>query len=415
MFSGGIDSVSLLHILHALKIPVTAFHFNHQLRADAGKQEEFARTFCQTFGIPLVVEGENIREMARAQKKSLEQMGRERRYFWAEEVRKRKECAWIATAHTASDQVETILMRMLTGAELEGMRGIAPVSGVILRPLIEIFRAQVEDYAHQHGLIWFEDPSNRDLRFFRNRIRHQLIPFLQELRPGFQKALLRSAGYWREDADYLEQKAREHFAEFASVEKIPVPLPLPPAFQRRFLRLFLQQKGWEITGAKIGRLLQLTQSPVGKKIRIAPDRVAVRDRGYIWFSPILQYPEHTLPIPGETEEFLLEIQPYHPNLHFSNSAHEAYIDEEKLKKPLHIRLWRAGDRFIPLGRKSEKKVKKFLTDARVSATVKPFVRIIEDEEKIVWLVGLRLDERVKIGPHTRRVLHIVWKKPFPFK
>ncbi|MHA2610665.1 MAG: tRNA lysidine(34) synthetase TilS [bacterium JZ-2024 1] len=415
MLSGGVDSVCLLHILHHLHLPIGAFHFHHQLRADTDQQEEFVRQACASLKIPIFVHTEPIWKMAKAQKKSLEQMGRERRYFWAEEVRKAEGYDWIATAHTASDQVETILMRLLTGGDLESLRGISPCSGNILRPLLPYFREEVVEYAQKNGLNWYEDSSNWDLRFFRNKVRHQLIPFLETLRPGFQKSLLRSHRMWTQDADYLEQKAREYVDRFFSPERIPAPLPFPAPFHRRFLRLYLHKMGWKAHPRKIEALEKLLSAQPGKRVTVSPSLWVVRDRDSLVFTRKEEIPDVELPFPGETEEFLTEILPMGQISEVGRSGNEVYMDREKIKGGLRVRLWKPGDRFIPLGMKTLKKVKKWLTDAKISPACKPRVRVMEDDEKIVWVVGLRLDERVKICENTQTVVHIVWKKPFLFR
>ncbi|MFN4182224.1 MAG: tRNA lysidine(34) synthetase TilS [bacterium] len=415
MLSGGVDSVCLLHILHQLKLPIGAFHFHHQLRADADQQEHFVRQMCASWNIPIFVHTEPIRQLAKEQKKSLEQMGRERRYFWAEEVRKSEGYDWIATAHTASDQVETILMRLLTGGDLESLRGIASFSGKILRPLLAYFREDVLQYADKNDLDWYEDPSNRDFRFLRNKVRHQVIPFLESLRPGFQKSLLRAHLLWKQDADYLEQKAEEYVARFYSPERIPVPLPFPAPFHRRFLRLYLHKMGCKAHPQKIEALEKLFYAQPGRKVIISPALWVVRDRDALVFSRNEEMPVVELPFPGETEEFLTEMVSVGQISRRSSSENEIYMDGEKIKGRLRVRLWKPGDRFVPFGMKTLKKVKKFLTDEKISPAVKHRVRVVEDDEKIVWVVGLRLDERVKIRKNTQKVVHLVWKKPFPFK
>jgi len=244
-FSGGIDSVVLTHALLQLKAflrleRVALAHFNHMLRENTEREEEFARETARGYGLEVFIGRERVGEVARREGRNIEEVARELRYTFLRKVKEEKGFDLIATAHHLSDLVETVLIWLVRGAGLEGFIGFEAREGDVVRPLYRVTRAEIESYARHHSLSWIEDPSNRDLRFFRNRIRLQIIPLLRETNPNLEETFLRTREILRAENDLLERISAEVMNRVAEGEclKAGVLRSEHPAVQRRVLRNF---------------------------------------------------------------------------------------------------------------------------------------------------------------------------------
>lgn len=214
--SGGADSLCLLWALYRLRerlgITLLCAHYNHHLRGEeSDRDENFVRELVQTRlpGVELFVGGGDVAARAREQGTGLEETARQMRYAFLREVARREGADRIATAHTANDNAETILLHLARGTGLQGLTGIAPVRGNLIRPLLTTTREEVEGFLRTEGISWVEDSTNDDLNFSRNRVRHAVIPELEGLYPGFARRLSENAAFLREDEGYLAARAAE--------------------------------------------------------------------------------------------------------------------------------------------------------------------------------------------------------------
>ncbi|MDE3076556.1 MAG: tRNA lysidine(34) synthetase TilS, partial [Chloroflexota bacterium] len=190
--SGGADSVCLLHLLTGQGCRVVVAHLNHGMRGRAGDADAaFVRELSERLGHRCVVERRDVPSLRRERALSLEEAAREARYEFLRAVAEREGAEAIFLGHTADDQVETFLMRLIRGAGLAGLSAMRSKQGILYRPLLSVWRTEVEDYLRERGLEWREDASNLDPRFFRNRVRHELMPLLVRLNPGVKEVLLR--------------------------------------------------------------------------------------------------------------------------------------------------------------------------------------------------------------------------------
>lgn len=244
-FSGGIDSVVLTHALLQLKGflrlgRIALAHFNHMLRENTEREEEFARETARKYGLEVYIGREKVGEVARREGRNIEEVARELRYAFLRRIRKEEGFDLIATAHHLSDLVETALIWLVRGAGLEGLIGFEAREGDVVRPLYRVTRTEIESYAGYHNLSWIEDPSNRDLSFFRNRVRLQIIPLLKETNPNLEETFLRTREILKAENDLLEKISAE-VMERAAEEgclKVEVLRNEHPAVQRRVLRNF---------------------------------------------------------------------------------------------------------------------------------------------------------------------------------
>ncbi len=210
--SGGIDSVALVHVLLELKdffrlSSVSLAHFNHKLREESDKEEEFCKQLAKNLGLEIFTRSEDVAHVARVEKKNLEETARELRYSFLRETKTKEGFDLIATAHHLNDLLETALIWFARGAGMEGLLGFEPREGDIVRPLYYATRKEIFEFAKAKRLKWVEDKSNKDRRFFRNRIRHDVIPILRELNPDLEETFLRTRNILKEEDSFLKEEA----------------------------------------------------------------------------------------------------------------------------------------------------------------------------------------------------------------
>jgi len=240
--SGGIDSVVLVHVLLELKDffrlnSVALAHFNHKLREESDREEEFCKQLAKNLGLEIFTRSEDVAQVARVEKKNLEETARELRYSFLRETKTKEGFDLIATAHHLNDLLETALIWFVRGAGMEGLLGFEPREGDIVRPLYYVTRKEIYEFARMEGLVWVEDKSNEDKRFFRNRIRHDVIPLLKELNPNLEETFLRTRNILKEEDSFLKEEALklltksrvENCVEVSKLKDAPV------ALQRRAL------------------------------------------------------------------------------------------------------------------------------------------------------------------------------------
>lgn len=243
--SGGVDSVTLTHALVELRgffgfSKLALAHFNHMLRKEAKKEEEFCVEFSKGLGLEIFVGRERVEEISRRERRNLEEVARERRYAFLRRVKEEEGFDLIATAHHLNDLVETALIWLVRGAGTEGLIGFEPKEGDVVRPLYRATREEILAYARAKKLVWVEDTSNRDRRFFRNRLRMTVIPLLKEVNPNLEETFLRTRHILKDENDLLEEISSRVLSE--SLEKGCLKVERlrgeHPAVQRRVLKGF---------------------------------------------------------------------------------------------------------------------------------------------------------------------------------
>lgn len=262
--SGGRDSMAMLHLLSALaeecRFQVAAAHFNHRLRPAADRDEAFVRDWCREKDIPLTCGAGNVREFAVREGLSIEDAARTLRYAFLESAARDMGAARIATAHHREDNAETVLLHLLRGTGLQGLGGIAPVRGKIVRPLLEVSRAEIDEYVTRNQIPYVEDESNQDARFTRNRLRLEVLPLLEEMAPGASRRIAAAAALLREDSEHLRREAEALLPEGedgAVILPIPVLNRQDGALRRRLVRAMGQRLGAELSREQTEAVLSL--------------------------------------------------------------------------------------------------------------------------------------------------------------
>lgn len=423
--SGGADSIALLDVLRSLGSPwslsLHAIHVHHGLRPEADADAEFVRALCARMGVPLSVERVSVR--GEPPWEGLEAEARRARYGAFREVARRVGAQRIATAHTADDQAETVLMRLLEGAGPRGLAGIAPTRGLLIRPLLGARRADVEAHLRARGLGWVEDPSNRDTRFLRNRIRHEVLPFLaQAVEPSIVDRLARSAALVRAMVDDLERAAARELQRVGrrGVEGWVLKTSDLAAFPPEVVVEMVRQAGRDLghSGALRGHAQKalrrlLAPASVGGALRTGGVTVE-RSGRWLRVGPghLLPIVPHDFPVPGDLTlpevGMMLEARCF-PRAEGYAAPREALVaafDADLLPRRLHVRARRRGDRFAPFGGPTERRLKSFLIDAGVPSWERERVPLLEAAGDIIWVAGLRRSRAAPVGPGTKRILEV---------
>jgi tRNA(Ile)-lysidine synthase len=420
--SGGADSVCLLHVLLEVgEWPLTVLHLDHGLRGDESRADaEFVRELAARLGLPL-----ELRE-ASLPPGNLEQAGRNaRRAFFAEVM---QTVDRVAVAHTRSDQAETVLFRFLRGAGTAGLAGIRPVTDEgIVRPLLDVDRAEVLEFLRARGIAWREDSSNASSRFARNRIRHELLPRLaREWNPEIADTLAHTAewalaeeSYWEEEIDRL---ASAHMTEQggAVLAATAAFRDLPQAAARRLVRRAIERaKGnlRQVDFRHIEAVLRMASRLRGSGRVQIPGLEVRRSFDCLRFGPPATDCDYRIPaaVPGKLRvpgtylwislELLEKPQTSESSCYVYNGE-TGCLDWGRLSGPLELRNWRAGDRYQPLKSSGEEKIKTLFQKARIPVWARHGWPVLTDGTSIVWARRFGPAAQLAEGPDSRMVLRI---------
>lgn len=409
--SGGLDSVVLVHLCEALGLRYDIAHCNFGLRAaESDADEQFVEGLSKDLGRPFHVKRFDTLGYVNEHGTSVQVAARELRYSWFREIVRKHHIDMLFTAHHADDSMETFLINLSRGTGLEGLTGIPANTNGIGRPLLPFSRDEILAYARAENLQWREDSSNSDTKYLRNKIRKELVPLLKELHPSFLENFLKTQNYLVGSSAlisrYRELLQKRLFRETEGTIRIPVKLLKelnPLADHLHMLFRDYGFKDWEAIEA----LLTASSGKVvsGKTHRLIRDRedvlllaLQVQDKdtydfplkiGSI-FSPIIL---HMNQVP--------EIQERSPRI--------LYVDKETLNPVLTLRKWQKGDYFYPLGMQGKKKVSKFFKDEKRDMVAKENQWLLCSDKHIVWVVGMRADDRFKVLETTNSIMKITWE------
>jgi tRNA(Ile)-lysidine synthase len=444
--SGGPDSVCLLHILVKLQkeldIKLHVAHLNHQLRGDESEADaSYVAELARRLGLPATIERRNVPAYQAQHHASLEEAAREVRYTFLAQVAEVAGAERAAVGHTTDDHVETILMHLIRGSGTRGLRGLQPLSRwqssgaslTIVRPLLPLSREETAAYCRRHHLAPRSDASNISPAPLRNRIRHQLLPRLKSYNPKVVEALLRTARIATDDLAFINREVAKLWGEIARKQDNTVIIDkksfgeLPSALKRNLLRTSIEALLGNLKDIEAGHIEELFEAldkPAGKKISL-PDGLTFTieyDRYLLGSEPVALSPfpvlekEFNLNIPGKTSVRGWDIE---ATITDSSGIKEegeiangftARFDLDLAGNRLTVRLRQPGDRFQPLGMSQPKKLNEFMIDAKVPQAWRQRIPLVCSPEQIIWVVGWRLDERVKVTEKTNQVLRLEFKR-----
>jgi tRNA(Ile)-lysidine synthase len=429
--SGGPDSVCLLHILHELKdelrIRLVLAHFDHGLRpAEDEHETAFVHSLAQSLKLPF--ETAKGRLLAKRTRGSREEVARNARYSFLERVRKKYKAQKIALGHNLNDQAETILMRLLRGSGPSGLTGIPPCRDhEIIRPLIEIERSEIEKYLKAEKLVTITDSSNLKTDYLRNKIRLELMPLLEEQQPQLASLLGQTAEILRDEDDYLERIAEAWLKKEVTRNpentlqvSIASFMSLRVALRRRVTRKAIGKMKKDlrrISWDHIEAVQRLAQAEKPQAALALPGGLAVK-RTYdhlIFSTSVKRNPRpfhYRLDGPGTYDlkkigrSLSVEEVKNTKGLRLRGTAWTAFLDAERIRFPLTLRAFKAGDRFMPFGMKGHKKLKDFFVDLKVPLEQRYSTPILCCKDNLVWVCGFRIDDRFKVTPETKKVMKL---------
>ncbi|MDD5491525.1 MAG: tRNA lysidine(34) synthetase TilS [bacterium] len=425
--SGGIDSVTLLHVLkdlgpkHHWNIQVA--HFNHSLRGrDADRDEAFVRRLALSYDFPFHVQKQDVRKYAHKEGLSIEAAARLLRYDFLERVSVAVHADKIAIAHNANDQAETVLLFLLRGTGKTGLAGMPIVRGKIIRPLLSIWRKDIETFARQNKLLFRTDASNLQTDYLRNRIRLKLLPELAKCyNPQIYQQLLQISLLEREEDRFLQQRVAREAAKCLEQKRgetvlyINRYLKLPIWLQRRLVRFIVPLTFEQVERV---RYLALGEGPA-RKLSLGNKLWCRREYGKIFFSTRFKprkarvRQEWILSVPGRTDipelGLRVMVRTYKKSKIFkiSKSKRLSYLDTATISGQLRLRTRKPGDRFQPYGLNGTKKLKDYFMEQKIAPGERDLLPVIVDNKGIVSLSTLgRIADRVKVTSQTKTIVEI---------
>ncbi len=420
-FSGGPDSVFALNFLkkysRKFKIELVAVHFNHGLRGEeSDTDEKFARDFCESNDIKIEVEKLNVKSFAKKNKLSVEEAARKLRYENLESIAKKLKCNKIVTAHNQSDNTETILMNLFSGTGLAGLSGIPVQRGKIIRPFLCVTKQEIMEALQESGIGFRVDSSNFSNDFKRNFVRNRILPLIREkINPSIDEALFRSARNV-ESSSLLSEKlldlpTRKYVTAKNGIVKIKTSLSelFGGKFPGEILKLTLQKYfEHEFGYDDFEKINSLTGKQKGKRVHLSKNLIAYREEKEIRIEEAKATSNRELKIEVGahvtigSKTFGVELEK-NMNVKWSSDKKIEFISGDNLENSFEIRTWKEGDRFKPLGMKGVKKVSDFLTDEKVPTSERKKQLVMLNRNQIVWVVGLRIDDRFKLNSKTKKV------------
>lgn len=419
--SGGADSMAMVHLLLSLfpRERILCAHVNHGIRgAEADEDEAFVREWCSEQGIELRVLQVNVPEEAARSGEGLEACGRRLRYEFLESLLSGDNDR-IATAHTRSDQAETVLLHLLQGAGARGLSGIAPVRGNIIRPVLLLSREEIEAYCRENGIPWRTDSTNACLDYTRNRLRHQVLPLLCSIQPETERLLARTAETLRRDADCLDDLAEELLSRAKGERGWSVSdfREAPEAVSVRALDHCFRQAGCpRPETVHLEQALECLRRGRGRvdlpgnvELNVWREVFTAEKKQADWNGWELPAPEEKTLLP-DGRVLILEVFPVSDmkkRIKFHNLLFPNLMDYDTIthsRKNWKIRTRRGGDRFEPAGRGVTKTLKKLFSESRVPTGRRDSLLLLETEGEILWLEGFGVCQRCRLTSDTRQVL-----------
>jgi tRNA(Ile)-lysidine synthase len=432
--SGGPDSIALAHVLNSLSLDqgfkVFIAHLNHRLRGQESREDaEFVADFADKLGIQAAINGKDVAGYAKKNKLSMQVAAREVRYQFFSDTARKLDCNKLATGHNANDQAETLLNRFLRGSGPAGLGGIPPVrDGWVIRPLIEVKREETEKYCRDNNLTHRQDSSNLKSIYTRNKIRHELLPFLeQQYNANLVETLVRVSEIFREDEKYLQQHSSQVYHKAClelTADKTVFDLKEFFEASRALQARIIRQAYTTLTGTfhnissvnlantidmlVNGQTGSLVDLPLGITVTKSYDRFVlslnksktdVQTFVYDVVIPgLTEIPEAGKQIYATLEETFGLVKP---------KPDEIEVDLDKIKQPLRVRNRKPADKFRPVGMEGSKKLKEFFIDQKISRDVRDQVPIVvAGDDEIVWVAGWRADNRWIALPESKRVLKL---------
>lgn len=411
--SGGVDSVVLCELCKHAGYDFAMAHCNFQLRGEeSDADEQFVTDLAEKYNVEFFVQKFDTIKYADSNNLSIQVAARELRYNWFKELinLSTNQPTFLLTAHHADDNIETILMNFFKGSGINGLKGILPKQGKIIRPLLFATKEQILEFAKDNCLQWREDSSNSSDKYTRNYFRNQLIPGLEKVFPRVEENLIHNADRFRDINIIYHNGITQIKKKLITTKGNEVHLPVLKLLKTEALHSVMYEiiKDFGFTAHQTQEALKLLHSESGKYTQ-SPSHRILRNREWLIIAPLndknatqflleendeeIVFPGGTLSVAKKDAAQAIETDPF-----------IAQLDARGIKFPLLLRKWKTGDYFYPLGMPKKKKLSRFFIDLKMSLQHKEKTWVIESNKKIIWVVGKRIDDRFKITSSTSAII-----------
>ena len=430
--SGGIDSMVLSDLLMQAKADFVVAHCNFHLRGEESDgDEQFVRDYASRNGLTLYMKQFETLDYAKEHGISIEMAARELRYAWFEELRQQLGYDYIAVAHHADDQLETFFINLFRGAGIRGLKGMQPVNGHVIRPLLDISREEICQYAIENGLKWREDHTNAETLYLRNKIRHELLPVIDGISKEGRSAILKSISHLASENELYRELLTEKLSkivaplrgadscvgsdttDLASLRdaesfrfSLNSPLYLPSVgeglsrFTLHFPLLFEWLRDYGFNEDQVHFIHEALKNGQPGTSFFSPTHRVTIERGGLELTSICK--DNDISIELSYQQIVKD-----ENYQIDPSPQVAQLDCDKLTFPLQLRKWQAGDRFHPLGMKGSKLLSDFFVDQKMTTRQKEECQVLTTaRDEVVWVVGRRIDDRFKVTDKTKTILKV---------
>lgn len=407
--SGGIDSMVLLDLFYKLRFDICVAHCNFQLRGKESDGDELlVRETCQDRYIPYFIETFHTTEFANEKKLSIQLAARKLRYDWFQEIISLG-YDYVLTAHHLDDNVETFLINFTRGTGLEGLTGIPAQNGNIIRPLLPFSRLEIENYALEKNIQWREDSSNASDKYFRNKLRHDIVPILKELNTGFLDSFQNTLHHLQQAESLVDDASKLVYEKVVEEKDNRLEIHLKPLFEFKNYIAYLYQWLKNYGFSAWNDIYDLVEAQSGKQV-FSETHVLLKDREKLILSERKSSNKeeiYSIKSLDNKVNIPLKLRFSKGVNIFETHSNCIFVDENKLKFPLTIRKWQEGDYFYPSGMNGKKKLSKYFKDEKYSLLDKENQWLLCSENQIVWVIGKRADNRFTSKETTHNSIKIV--------
>ncbi|HZK63523.1 MAG TPA: tRNA lysidine(34) synthetase TilS [Puia sp.] len=418
--SGGLDSVVLAACCFESGYDFAIAHANFQMRGqESERDEQFVKALADRYQKPVRIRKFDTTGYADQHAVSIQVAARDLRYPWFESLLEKENYRYLLTAHHLDDNIETMLMHFFRGTGIAGLRGMLPIQGNIIRPLLTFSRSEIKKFAAENALSWVEDSSNASEKYTRNYFRRKLIPEVETVFPETRHSLKENLQRFAETEILYLQAIEQHKRKLLKPMGAEMHVPVLLLKKSRPIRSILYEiiRYYGFSPAQIDDCLKLLDAENGKYTASDTHRI-IRNRAWLIIAPVqeslaahvvIEADQPTVNFPEG--KLLLKTVQDGGNTEISKDPALAWLDAGKINYPLLLRKWRAGDYFYPLGMKKKKKIARFLIDQKLSKTAKEKVWVLESDQRIIWVAGHRIDNRFCATPSTKKILKIEMRMP----
>lgn len=408
--SGGIDSMVLADLLLQAEADFVVAHCNFHLRGEESDgDEQFVRDYAEKNGLTIYVKQFETEVYAKEHGISIEMAARDLRYAWFEELRQQLGYDYIAVAHHADDQLETFFINLLRGAGIRGLKGMQPVNGPIIRPLLDVSRAEIRQYAEEHHLEWREDHTNAETLYLRNKIRHELLPVIDGISKEGRSSILKSISHLASENELYRALVEEKLSQMVAplrganscvgLGSTDLASLWDAATTSGFQLLFEWLRDYGFNEDQVHFIHEALKTGQPGTSFFSPTHRVTIERDGLELAPLCQNNEAPIVLSYQQitkDEFTMD-----------HSSQVAQLDYDKLTFPLQLRKWQTGDRFHPLGMKGSKLLSDFFVDQKMTTRQKEECYVLTTaDDQIAWVVGRRIDDRFKVTDKTKTILKV---------